>query len=97
MGTDLARVPFYTSLQKKRRARECLFFMEEMMFNKDSTTTRREFVKRGGGVACSKKQDSFRPGGRPSQSLFSLLRMILLMLNCSRTSSQKRPPTMFTG
>jgi hypothetical protein len=51
MGTDFSRVPFYTWEQKKRRARECLFFRKDMMFNKDSATTRREFVKRVGAVA----------------------------------------------
>jgi|SRR5260370_30232501 hypothetical protein len=51
MSTDFSRVSFYTWEQKKRRARECLFFREDMMFNKDSTTTRREFVKRVGAVA----------------------------------------------
>ena len=51
MSTDFSRVPFYTWQQKKRRAKECLFFREDMMVNKDSTTTHREFVKRVGAVA----------------------------------------------
>src|SRR6266851_9293482 len=51
MSTDFSRVSFYTWEQKKRRARECLFFREDMMFNKDSTTTHHECVKRVGAVA----------------------------------------------